>query len=207
MDSKLPITKSSLSSEAASGGKEERALGKLGSVRHEVEQFTKFYMATRASLRGYLGTMLHSEAACEDCMQEAVMVVWDKRQEGWELEDFRKVAFTCARFKALSWLKKHKPASHLNLSPELSEKLSHKAAELSDVPMDYQLDRIEALRECVESLPENQREMVKARYESGNADALAALAKEQNKKMHSIYKQLERTRTSLKACVERKLGK
>ena len=47
-----------------------------GGTAADVTAFTQFYLATRASLRGYLGTMLHNDAACEDCMQEAVLVVW-----------------------------------------------------------------------------------------------------------------------------------
>ena len=177
-----------------------------GGTASDVTAFTKFYLATRASLRGYLSTILHNDAACEDCMQEAVLVVWKKRREDWEVDDFRKMAFTCARFKALSWLKKHKPAKHLNLSPELSQKLAQKAAEASDFPMDYQFDRIEALRDCIAQLPENQREMIKARYEDTDPDELARVAKRQKRKMNAVYKQLERTRNALRKCVEIKIG-
>ena len=184
----------------------ESGLALAGGSAEDVVAFTKFYLATRASLRGYLGTMLHNDAACEDCMQEAVLVVWNKRQEGWELEDFRRMAFTCAKFKALSWLKKHKPAKHLNLSPELSEKLAQKAADAASVAADYQLERIEALRACVEDLPSQQRALVKARYEEMDAEELARIAAAQNKKMNAVYKQLERTRAALKQCVERKMG-
>ena len=116
------------------------------------------------------------------------------------------MAFTCARFKALSWLKKHKPAKHLNLSPELSERLAQKAAEASDVSAGHQFDRIEALRACIAGLPEKQREMIKARYEDADPEELARVAERQNKKMNAIYKQLERTRSALKKCVEKKLG-
>jgi RNA polymerase sigma factor (sigma-70 family) len=171
----------------------------------DVETFTRYYLASRASLRSYLGTKLQSEAACEDCMQEVVLLMWNRCEGTWELEDFRRVAFTTAKFKALSWLKKHKPAIHLNLSTELSERLEHKAAELWDVPMDFQFDRIEALRVCVESLPSKQRELIKVRYETGNPNALVQFAASQGKKMEAIYKQLERTRSALRDCVERKM--
>lgn len=203
MSSSLSITENdSDSTSAESMGLTLRGEGNQGV---DVELFTKFYLATRASLRGYLGTMLHSEAACEDCMQEAILVVWDKCRDDWQIEDFRKVAFTAARFKALSWLKKHKPARHLNLSPELSEKLSQKAAELSSAPVDHQIDRIQALRLCIEALPEGQRELVKVRYEESNPEALAAIAEKQNRNMNAVYKQLERIRTALRKCVERKV--
>ncbi len=177
-----------------------------GGSAADVTVFTQYYLQTRAALRAYLGTMLFNDAACEDCMQDAVLVVWNKRQKHWQVEDFRRMAFTCARFKALSWLKKHKPAQHLNLSPELSARLAQKAAEATEVHADQQLERIEALRACVETLPENQREMIKARYESLDADELALVADKQQRKMNAVYKQLERTRHALRQCVESKLG-
>ena len=171
----------------------------------EVTVFTQYYVATRASLRAYLATLLKDDAACEDCMQEAVLVMWKKREAQWELEDFRKLAFTCARFKALSWLKKNKPKNHLNLSPELSEKLAQKAANSADTAPEGRVERVNALRACVEDLPPKQKEMIKARYESSGSGELAALAKKSESKMSAIYKKLERTRAALRQCVESKM--
>ncbi len=173
----------------------------------EEEVFANYYMATRASLRAYLATILRDAAACEDCMQEAALVLWEKRQADWSLEDFRKLAFTCSRFKALSWLKKNKPAAHLNLSHELSEQIAMRAADAEGMDTEAQADRMRALRLCVESLPKAKKAMVMARYESAHSEELTDLARQQGRSMSAIYKQLERIRTALRACVQSKLDK
>ena len=63
-----------------------------------------------------------------------------------------------------------------------------------------QLERVEALRDCIARLPEKQREMIKARYEATDPEELARVAEKQKKKMNAVYKQLERTRSALKKC-------
>ncbi|NWK55016.1 sigma-70 family RNA polymerase sigma factor [Verrucomicrobiaceae bacterium N1E253] len=182
-----------------------------GLLQHAVEDdalsFTKHYLATMTSLRAYLGSFLRDHAAVEDCLQETCLVLWNKRQPHWSEEDFRKVAFTSARFKALSWLKKNKPAKHLSLSPELSERLAVLAAQADDSGDDHRSDRTEALRVCMDGLPERQRALIEARYDANQENALQKLSKQQNRTMAAIYKQLERIRTALRQCVERRAEK
>ncbi len=178
------------------------------SSRSEVIQFTQFYLETRSALRGYLTTLVRDHAAVEDCLQETCLVVWKKMEARYTLEDFRKVAFTCARFKALSWLKKNKPSDQLSLSHELADKLATKAAEQSIAEArgnDFHWQRQEALRHCVNQLSGSHQEIVKARYESSESDALAKVASAQNRSIEAVYKILERVRTSLRKCVEKQL--
>jgi len=176
------------------------------SQSEDARKFTSYYLESRSSLRAYLSTLLREQNAVEDCLQEACIVVWEKKQADWTLEDFRKVAFTCARYKALSWLKKHKPDSHLTLSPEMSSILAKKSAEIKFHQDTGLQDRMEAMRSCISALSERQQRILNTRYgEAQTQTSLTLLAKSLNTSVSAIYKQLERMRSVLKDCISNKL--
>lgn len=177
----------------------------IAGTSNEAAIFTEYYLETRPSLRAYLTSFIHNHAAVEDCLQETCLVLWKKKEAHWTLEDFRKVAFTCARFKALSWLKKNKPASHLSFSPEIAQKLALKAAETVGADGDTQSERMEALLKCLETLPEEQRHLIEVRYDPAESEDLVQMAKKKNRTLSALYKQLERTRTALRNCVKMQL--
>lgn len=165
----------------------------------KMRKFTDFYLATRAPLRAYLYSFLPgNDEAIEDCIQETGVVVWAKFVADWDLDAFQKFSYTTARFKALSWLKKNKPAQRVQLSPSIMEKLADKSIE---VARDARLDR---LQQCMEQLSEEKRAILEARYEEADSKAIGRLAKSLNRSVDGIYKQLERLRTVLKDCVSRK---
>ena len=200
----LPEHKLADGSNGALSAKRQTQLSQSDDAR----RFTEYYLEARPSLRAYLYTLLRNHSAVEDCLQEACIVVWDKKQPDWTLEDFRKVAFTCARFKALSWLKKHKPASHLTLSPELSSLIAKKSAQIEFHQDTGLQERMEAMRLCIGALPEKQQRILNTRY--GAADSskttLSRLADSLNSSLPAIYKQLERMRTALKDCISKRLA-
>lgn len=172
----------------------------------EVKKFTESYLAVLPSLRAFLFTIVRDPSAVEDCLQEACIVLWKKRNPDWTLEDFRKVAFTCARFKGLNWLKKNKPNLKTPLSPELTKQLSLKMAEQELRNKNNLTNRLEAMRNCLDRLSDTQRKIIQARYESDQADALANISTSLGRSMDAIYKQLERTRTALRKCIQQQLS-
>ena len=88
------------------------------------ERFSSMLIEVRPTLSAYLRTILRDSGAIEDCLQEASVTIWQHFQQNWDLEDFRRYSFTCARFKALSWLKKNKPSTVVFLNPEVAEQIS-----------------------------------------------------------------------------------
>ena len=171
----------------------------------KAQYFTQYYLTIQPALSAYLTSLVHSHATVEDCLQETCLVLWDKQQAHWELEDFRKFAFTTARFKAMSWLKKNKPNTLVTLSPELTEQLAMAAAEDCSNSPSQQSDQMLALQKCLEALPAKQKELLESRYTSEKKEGIKLLASRQNKTVASIYKQVTRLRSALRDCVERRL--
>lgn len=168
------------------------------SANDKVRRYTEYYLATRPSLKAYLSSFLGAnEAAIEDCIQEAGLVVWSKWDAEWDLDAFQKFSFVTGRFKALSWLKKHKPAQQMTLSPVLMESLAAKSLE---VQRDGRLDK---LKQCMERLTPEHRQILEARYEDQSSKAVNELAKKMGRSVDAMYKQLERLRTVLRDCVSK----
>lgn len=165
----------------------------------KVRRYTEYYLETRPALKAYLSSFLGgNDTAIEDCIQETGMVVWSKWDGQWQLDDFQKFSFVTGRFKALSWLKKHKPAKQMLLSPSIMESLAAKSLELQ---RDERLDR---LQQCMEQLKPEHRQVLEARYESADSKAVGELAKKMGRSVDAVYKQLERLRTVLRDCVSKK---
>ncbi len=167
-------------------------------------KFTALYLESRVALRAYLHVFLRDEAAIDDCLQETAVVVWQRVQPDWTAEDFRRVAFTCARFKALGWLKKNKPSTLMFSEPEIVAKLAERVMVEAGSNADRTEQRITALRHCIDRLAPEQREIIHARYDPMADRSLADLADRKSRGMASLYKQLERLRTLLRECVERR---
>ena len=63
--------------------------------------------------------------------------------------------------------------------------------------------RLQALRQCMEQLPENSRQVLRQRYSDEKRPA--EIAREGNKTRDSVYKSLMRIRQKLHDCVERRM--
>ncbi|MCH1510433.1 MAG: sigma-70 family RNA polymerase sigma factor [Akkermansiaceae bacterium] len=171
----------------------------------DAELFSKKLVQLRPALRGYLRTMLKSHEGVEDCIQEASITIWNRYEASWDNLDFRRYAFTCARFKALSWLKKHNSQSVVFADEEVAENIASRVLNNALNKVNESEDRLEALDECVKSLPDKQQKVLNARYHKNHREKLSYLAAESSRSMDSVYKQLERLRTTLKRCVEDKM--
>jgi RNA polymerase sigma-70 factor (ECF subfamily) len=65
--------------------------------------------------------------------------------------------------------------------------------------------RISILNDCLDRLSPEQRNILDARYEAADSQALQLLANSLSRKVDSLYKQLERLRTILRDCVRKEL--
>lgn len=175
---------------------------------NRIERFSKLLQATRPAIRAHLSTKLRCREAVEDCLQEIALTVWQKYDEEWDEESFRRYSFTCARFKALSWLKKNKSNNLVMMAPEMAERLADRIESLGsggDGEGNTETDRIMALEACVDAMPQRQRELLMSRYGPKDGETLEDQARKLSLSMDAVYKQLERLRTALRDCVEQRL--
>ncbi|MBK1835327.1 sigma-70 family RNA polymerase sigma factor [Roseibacillus ishigakijimensis] len=177
-----------------------------GDLREHANRFSHFVTDTTPALRAFLCTLLRDQTEIDDCMQEAFIVSWEKFDPAWELEDFRRYSFTCARYKAMNYLRKSGGRSLVFLDPEVSELLANRVRALAEEESgDEHRETIRALQHCVQDLAPDQRRILEARYGDGDKESLEQVAIDLSRKLPTLYKQLERLRTILRDCVQRKV--
>lgn len=102
-------------------------------------------------------TLSHEEA--QDIVQDTLIKVWDKRESWNEIESIEAFSITICRNLALDRIKKHD-----NLNDSLEERQTE-SPDTSSTPFEdtLQQDRIELVRNLVNTLPEKQRSCMQLR--------------------------------------------
>jgi RNA polymerase sigma factor (sigma-70 family) len=185
------------------------ASGLAGDDSARIARFTDYFAELRPMLSAFLVTRTGGDpSAAGDCLQEVAVVLWKKHDAGWSAEDFRRYAFRCADIEARSYRRKcHRLGKRMVfLAPDVIQSIGNETQQqiaADSVPGSHRFD---ALRLCLAGLDPAQRELLDARYEKdGVGKSVADLAKERGCKMESLYKRLERIRTSLHACILKRL--
>lgn len=164
------------------------------------DDFLRRFANNEPALRGFVRSLVPSVTDADDVLQEVAITLWKKfgEFEGKSPEDFRRWAFSVAKFKVLSWKRDRLRDRHF-FSDDLLARLAEESAAQS-VRLTAQR---EALQDCVEKLPEKQRSVVEAAYApKARMDELAGSL---GRTAMSLYKQLHRIRVALAECVGRLL--
>lgn len=156
-------------------------------------------VALQTRLYAYVLTLLADVQAAEDVLQETNLVLFRKAAEFTEGTDFDAWAFRTARNQCLAyWTLRGRDrlvlADHVlfaSVSPN----------PLSQPEFDR---RREALGECLQRLPANQRDLVRARYAPDGS--VSGLAKAAGRTEAAISQSLYRIRTALGRCVQARLS-
>jgi RNA polymerase sigma-70 factor (ECF subfamily) len=107
-------------------------------------------------------------------------------------------AMVSIKREAIDWLRKRKPET-LGLEPEVLDLISE---EWSAHPQP-EGSRMEALRECLASVPEKSRQLLHLRYFDGHS--CDEVAKQVGASVDAVYQRLSRLHRVLKECVDDRL--
>lgn len=109
-------------------------------------------------------------------------------------------AFITARREGIDWLRRHRRETSC-LGTEILELLEH---EWQSEAVQPEGSRVDALRECLESVPEESRRLLRLRYFDGHN--CEEVARSMGIGLNAIYKRVSRLHESLRLCIEGKLG-
>lgn len=161
-------------------------------------RFLKLYTANELAIRSYVRTLVPSRDDVEEVMQEVAVVLWKKFAEYSSGEDFRRWAFAVSRFEALAWLR-DRSRDRLVFNQNVLDLIAKEAEARSDF---HQRQR-EALDQCLDKLPQPQRELVQQAYRPGTR--IDQLAIQRGQTSTSLYKLLQRIRAALFECARQRL--
>lgn len=150
----------------------------------------------QAALLAYVLTLHPDRSEAQDILQETNVVLWQKVGEFRQGTNFKAWAFRIAYLQTLAHFKRTKRGNWLGFSSELVETL---ASEAEPLLTDFEQRHV-ALRVCLKKLPDKDRDIVRAHYES--QQPLAELSAEIGRSVGALKQVLFRVRRTLRSCIE-----
>jgi RNA polymerase sigma-70 factor, ECF subfamily len=163
------------------------------------ERFLRLYIENQHRLSGFVHTLVPNWQDAEELVQESLLILWRKFDDFDLATNFFPWAARVAQYEVLNYRRRQRRAS-----PQLSEAaIQEIAATAVTASTDLELQR-EALRHCLDLLPDRDRQMVTLRYcDEGTVDAVAnALGRSKS----LVHKALQRIRSRLLRCVRHRAG-
>lgn len=156
-------------------------------------------MRHRSSLYGYLFTCVRDSHLAEDLLQEVAQIAIESISELRDPDRFANWLFGIARRRVL--LHARKAERERILPVDLIEVM---ASDVEEIDNRYQMERKEALRDCLKHLPDRSREIIMQRYD-GSVGRVDELADRIGRTVQATYGILKRLRLKLADCVQHKL--
>jgi len=146
-------------------------------------------------LYGYIFTLLRNHQDAQDVFQQTSLVLWEKFDEFQPDSNFLTWACTIARFKAFDF-EKIRNRYQRHFSEAFQNRLADVHAAIP--PKEFEA-RGEALEDCIEKLPQSQRELLRDCFVKGIP--VASIAEQLGRTPHSVYSSLRNIREKLLDCI------
>ena len=142
------------------------------------------------AVRRYLFTLLTSDHAVDEVMQETALTLWEKIDEYDPSRPFFPWACRFAYFKVLEYRKRTR-RDRLTFRQDVLDKIRDTAIEVAE----RQKDTEHALRRCLMRLNDFDRGLLRSRYEEGRR--VVDLAEQYKRPVKHLYNRLDRLRQKL----------
>ena len=162
------------------------------------------YLQLRSEFMGYLYAMTRDAELAEEIYQNAAVVVIEKADQPETIRNFRAWAKEVVRRQALHAIRARAAAERYGraVSPELLEGVS--IAFIDDTSEDSVVcDEASALRQCLDGLPKDKRELIALRYE--RSSSFDDISNHVGSTPAAVQRALSRIRKMLHECVQRRL--
>lgn len=162
--------------------------------------FVARLMANQGALYSFIVSLMGGLEQANDVLQETNLKLCRKAGAYDAEQPFLRWAYSFARNEVLSW-RTRQARSKLVFDDDLVLRI----ADLFDAVDGHAEQRLAALEQCVEKLPERQRELVASRY--GRGEAVQDIAERTGMAENATAALFYRLRKALAACVEMSMGK
>lgn len=171
-------------------------LSSVDRIKHQ--QFAERVVRNQRRLYGFIVSLIPNRSDADELFQQTCLTLWENWDRYDPEQDFVSWACGIAHNKIRNFHRKLENKTK-QLEPATLELL---AENLMERKSDSD-DRLSALRDCLQSLPEHSRIVVESYY--GGRD-VRDIASRRNTTSNAIYKLLNRVRILLHECVVQKLA-
>ena len=164
------------------------------------DEFLGLFLKAEPRVYAYIRSQIPHRADAEDVLQETAATLWAKFEGFTAGTNFLAWAYQVTRFK-VQHFRDRQTRRHRLFSQAFVDLVAAKAEELSD-----QIGELQPmLAECMEKLPESDREVVQSCYDSDTT--VAAVAARLGRPVNTIKSVLKRARRALYNCIQRAIGR
>lgn len=163
------------------------------------QQFLRHFLAHEREVFRTVAAIIPNVEDARDVVQQVALLLWEKFADYDPGRPFAPWACAFAVNVARQWVTRHQRWQAV-LQGGLLDELIRRREELRP-----ELDlRFRYLERCLGKLPDEQRALLAGYYQQSTAiDALAAQAR---RSVDAVYKALQRSRATLRACIERSMA-
>lgn len=165
------------------------------------QQLTTEFLACRHSLYGFIYGLVRNAHDAEDILQETWLRLSGAIADGVEIQDQAKWCRGTARNLILHYWRDRRD-DKVVVDQELID-LAELAYAEQDKNSHYWALRQQALRECMDGLPERFKRVLRLKYEMDLS--AQAVAEELRQSLDATFKTLSRLRQALRECAHKKL--
>lgn len=163
------------------------------------EQFLRHYAQGESQVYAYVRTLLPRRADADEVFSETLLALWQAFDQFESGTNFNAWACRVAYHRALKFRREQNRAG-LYQDDEFFQSV---AAEAERQAGGF-ARRLDALDGCLQKLRDQDRELLKRRYETDGS--VRSLADELSRPLKSVYKSLERIRQTLLECIQRAIS-
>ncbi|QNN24155.1 sigma-70 family RNA polymerase sigma factor [Planctomycetales bacterium ZRK34] len=168
------------------------------STQDQLEQFVADLTGCQDSLFAFILSQLPQPHQARDVLQETNLVLWRKREEFEPGTNFQAWAMSIAQFQVrAAWRDMRRESGRLMFDDAMLGVISASVGERMDSFAQYR----DALRSCISKLSDDQREIIRKRYESGGS--VQSIAQTLGRSANAVSITLHRVRKVLSDCVRR----
>jgi RNA polymerase sigma-70 factor (ECF subfamily) len=162
------------------------------------------YLQLRSEFMGYLYAMTRDAELAEEVYQNAAVVVIEQSEKPETIRDFRAWAKEVIRRQALHALRARDVSTRRTraLSPELLDVVSDAFLQ-DDSGASVVREEAKALKQCLDALPAEKRELVALRYEGSST--FDEISDQVGSTPVAVQRTLSRVRKMLHGCVQRRM--
>ena len=168
------------------------------------DEFVRLLLDHEHRVRGFVASLMFGSGDVDDIFQSSCLAAFRKLEtfgyaNALPDEEFVRWVCTIARYEVLQFYRKRRGGRVL-FNSEL-------VAELANMQLQHSEQigsRAEALAECIETLSPREQRLLRMHY--GHELPIAEIAGRIDRTADAVYKALERVRSRLLACIQRKLN-
>ncbi|MEM8947527.1 MAG: sigma-70 family RNA polymerase sigma factor [Planctomycetota bacterium] len=154
-------------------------------------------------LTSYLHAFVRDSGTVDDLFQETLITAWRRFDDFDQSQPLgpwlRGIAFNLTRNAA-----RKRARDFLVVGDDVAEIVEGAIAQVETLPGDTWRDRLKALKQCVDNLPERSQRLIEERYEAG--ESAETISVRTGLQPATIRKRLQRLRQTLAECIESRVA-